>query len=81
MLLNRYVTVCSIIRANRGIPCDLEGQSAFWMKGDAMVQVQRDKRLVQIISMIHEVVTIVNRAGIQENKHGNKEALCCSPVQ
>jgi hypothetical protein len=42
------------MRANRGIPRDLEGegkllkagQSVFWMKGDVMVQVQRDKRLL-----------------------------------
>jgi hypothetical protein len=55
------------MRANRGIPHDLEGkgrhlkkgQSAFRRKGDIMVQVWRNKRLVQMISMIREV-TIVN---------------------
>ena len=55
------------MRANRGIPCDLEGegkclkkgQSAFQRKGDIMVQVWKDKRLVQMISMIHEA-TVVN---------------------
>jgi hypothetical protein len=56
------VRVCSIIRANRSIPHGLEedgkrlkkGQSAFWKKGDIMVQVWKDKRLVRIISMIHD---------------------------
>jgi hypothetical protein len=49
------MAVCSIIRANRSISCDLEGegrllkegQSAFWMKGDVMVQVQRDRDLYE----------------------------------
>jgi hypothetical protein len=59
--------VCGTMRATRGIPHDLEredrclkkGQSAFRRKGDIMVQVWRDKRLVRMISMIHEV-TIIN---------------------
>ena len=46
-LLDRNLRVCGTTRANRGIPCDLEGeckclkkrQSAFWRKGDVMVQV------------------------------------------
>jgi hypothetical protein len=50
------------MRANRGIPRDLEGegkslntgQSAFRRKGDVMVQVWKDKRLVRMISSIHE---------------------------
>jgi len=53
-LLDSNVRVCSTMRANRGIPCDLEGevkclkkeQSAFRRKGDIMVQVWKDKRLV-----------------------------------
>jgi len=52
-LLDRNVRVCGPMRANRGIPCDLEGegkcfkkgQSAFWRKGDVMVQVWKDKGL------------------------------------
>jgi hypothetical protein len=42
------------MKANRGIARDLEGvgkrlkkeKSAFWKKGDIMVQVWKDKRLV-----------------------------------
>ena len=53
-LLDRNVSVCGTMRANRGIPHDLEGadkhwkkgQSLFWRKGDVTVQVQKDKRLV-----------------------------------
>jgi hypothetical protein len=67
-LLDRNARVCSTMRANRGIPRDLEGegksmkkgQSAFWRKGDVIVQVWRDRRLVRITSTIHEV-TIINR--------------------
>ena len=55
------------MRANRDIPRDLEvegkrlnrGQSAFRRKGDVMVQVWKDKRLVRMISMIHDA-RIVN---------------------
>ena len=55
------------MRLNRGIACHLEeegkclkkGQSAFWREGDVMVQVWKDKRLVQMISTMHEA-TIVN---------------------
>ena len=62
------------MRANRGIPRDLEGegkrlnrgQSAFRRKGDVMVQVWKDKRLVRMISMIHDA-TIVNM-GRQDRK-------------
>jgi hypothetical protein len=52
-LLDRNVRVCGTMRANRGIPRDLEGevkrlnrgQSAFRRKGDVMVQVWKDKDL------------------------------------
>ena len=52
-LLDRNVRVCGTMRANRGIPRDLEGegkrlnrgQSAFRRKGDVMVQVWKDKNL------------------------------------
>ena len=55
------------MRAYRGIPLNLEGdskclkkgQSAFQRKGDIIVQVWKDKRLVQIISMIRDA-TVVN---------------------
>jgi hypothetical protein len=66
-LLDRNVRVCGIMRANRCIPHDLEGegkclnrgQSEFRRKGDVMVQVWKDKRLVCMISMIHDA-SIVN---------------------
>ena len=66
-LLDRNMRVCNTMRANRGIPRDLEGEgkhlkkgkSAFQRKGDIMVQVWKNKRLVRVISMIHEA-TIVN---------------------
>jgi len=55
------------MRANRCVPFDLERegrhlkkvQSAFRRKGDIMVQMWEDKRLVQMISTIHGT-TIVN---------------------
>ena len=50
-LLDRHVRVCGTMRANRGIPRDLEeegkrlkkGKSAFRTNGDVMVQVSKDK--------------------------------------
>jgi hypothetical protein len=53
-IINRNVRVCSTMTVNRGIPHDLEGEgkrlkkghSAFWRKGDVMVQAWKDKRLV-----------------------------------
>jgi hypothetical protein len=53
-LLDRNVRVCGTMRANRGILRDLEGegkclnigQSAFCRRGDVVVQVWKDKRLV-----------------------------------
>jgi len=61
-LLDRNVRVSGTMRANRGIPRDMEGegkrlnrgQSAFRRKGDVMVQVWKDKRLVRMISTIHD---------------------------
>jgi hypothetical protein len=35
-----------------------KGQSAFWRKGDIMVQVWNDKRLVQMISMVHDAAIV-----------------------
>jgi len=50
-LLDRNVRVCSTMRANRGVPRDIEGEgkclkkgkSAFRRNGDIMVQVWKDK--------------------------------------
>jgi hypothetical protein len=61
------VRVCGTVRANWGIPPDVEWeakhlkkvQSAFWRKGDIMIQVWNNKRLVQRISTNHDT-TIVN---------------------
>ena len=77
-LLDRNVRVCGTMRANRGIPCDLEGdgkclkkgQSVFQRKGDVMVQVWKDKRLARMISTIHEA-TIVNTG--QRDRKTNME--------
>jgi hypothetical protein len=54
--------VCGTIRPNRGIPKDLKkeakelkkGQSSFRRKDDVLVQVWNDKRLVRMISTIHD---------------------------
>jgi len=70
-LLDRNMRVCGTMRANRGISCDLEGegkclkkgQSAFWRKGDIMVHVWKDKRLVQMTTTFHDT-TIVNKGRI-----------------
>jgi len=51
-LLDRNMGVCGTMRANRGIPPDLEGEglknglSAFQRKGDIIFQVWKGKRLV-----------------------------------
>ena len=77
------------MRANRdGTPHDLEGEgkclkkgkSAFWGKGDIMVQMWNDKTCVNDkYDPRHK--NCKQREERQENKHGNKEALCCCPVQ
>jgi hypothetical protein len=85
-LLDRNMRVCGTMRANRGIPHDLEGegkhlnrgQSAFHRKGDIIVQEWKDKRLVRMISTIHDA-TILNTG--RKDKPGNKESLCYCPVQ
>jgi hypothetical protein len=61
------VRACGTLRTNRGIPHDLEweakdlrkGQSAFQRKGDIMVQVWKDKRLVRMTSTTHDT-TLMN---------------------
>jgi len=70
-MLDRNVRVCSTMRPNGGIPCDQEGegkrlkkeQSAFRGKADVMVQVWKDKRLVQMISMIDATIVNTGRRG------------------
>ena len=84
-LLDRNVRVCGTMTANRGIPRDLEGegkrlnrgQSAFRKKGDVMVQVWKDKRLVCMISTIHDA-TIVN-SGRKDRKR-NMEIKKSYPI-
>jgi hypothetical protein len=66
------------MRVNRSIPSDLEedskhlkkGQSAFWRKGDVMVQVRKDKRLVRMMSTIHDA-TVLSKG--QKHKKTNTE--------
>jgi len=75
------------MRANRGIARDLEGKSkhlkkgksAFQRKGDVMVQVWKDKRIVRMISTFHDA-TIVNtgRKDRETNMEINKP---CAVVQ
>ena len=65
-LLDRNVRVCGTLRTNG--------------KSDVMVQVWKDRRLVQMLSTIRDT-TIVDMEERQENKPGNKEALCFCPVQ
>jgi len=85
-LLERNVRVCGTMRANRGIPRDLEddgkrlkrGQSAFRRKGDVMVQVWRDKRLVRMISTIHD--TTVVSTGRKDRKTNVEIKKPCSVV-
>jgi hypothetical protein len=62
-LVKCNIRVCGTRRPNRGIPKDLEkeakglkkGQSYFRKKGDVLVQVWKDKRLVRMISTIHDL--------------------------
>ena len=64
------------MRANRGITHDFEGegkrlikgQSVLRRKDDVMVQVWKDKRLVRMISTIHEA-TIVNKGRKDRKTH------------
>jgi len=77
-LLDRIVRVCGTMKANRDTPCDLEqegkhlknGQSAFQRKGDVVVQVWKNKRLVRMISTMHDA-TIVNTG--QKDRKTNME--------
>jgi hypothetical protein len=77
-LLERKVKVCGTIRTDRGIPRDLEEerkplkkrQSAFRRKGDIIVQVWRDKRLVRMIITIRDA-TVVSTG--RKNRKTNME--------
>ena len=88
-LLDRNIRVCGTMRANRGIPHDLEGegkrlkkgQSVFQRKGDLMVQAWRDKNTCANDKYDPWGNICKHREERQENKHGNKEALRCCPVQ
>ena len=87
-LLDRNMRVYSTRWASRGIPHDLEGEGkclkkgklVFQRNGDIMVQVWKDKTCAN-----DKFDPLCNnckqREERQENKHGNKEALCCWPVQ
>ena len=87
-LLDRNVRVCSTMRANRGIPRDLEGEgkhlkndkSVFPRNGDVMVQLWKDKTCAND-KYDPRCNNCKQRGERQENKHGNKEVLCCYPVQ
>jgi hypothetical protein len=68
------------MRTNRGISRDVEGegkclkkgQSVFWKKGDVMVQVWMDKRLVQMISMIEVTIVYTGRKDGKTNLEKKK---------
>jgi hypothetical protein len=85
-LLDRQVRVCGTMMANRDIPHDLygegkwlkKGKSAFQRKGDKMVQVWKDQRLVRMIKYDPLGNNCKHKAERQENKYGNKEALLMS---
>jgi len=55
--------ICGTMRANRGIPCDLEGkgkclkkgQSAFWRNDDIMVQVWNNKTCANDATIVNKV--------------------------
>jgi hypothetical protein len=62
-LVKCNIKVCGTMKLNSGIPKDLEkeakglkkGQSSFRRKGDVLVQVWKDKRLVRMINTIHNL--------------------------
>ena len=87
-LPDRNVRVCSTMRANRGIPRDLDGEGKRWKKeksvfrrnGDIMVQVWNNKTCANDKYEPWRNNS-KQREERQENKHGNNEALCRWPVQ
>ena len=71
--LDRNMRVCGILRSNRGIPYDQQGKANACGKGSqrsggkvTMVQVWKDKRLVQMINTIHDTTTV--NTGRKEKK-------------
>jgi hypothetical protein len=61
-LLKCNIRVCGTMRPNRGIPKDFKeakglkkGLSSFRRKGDVLVRVWKDKRLVRMVSTIHDL--------------------------
>jgi hypothetical protein len=44
--------------------------------GDIMVQVWKDKRIVQMISTIHDITIVNIGRKEEEKKNANKDALC-----
>ena len=81
--------VCGTMRANRGIPSDLEedgkhlekGQSAFLRKDDVMVQVWKHKRLVRMISTIHDATVVsTGRKDRKTNMEIKKPMLLSSTI-
>jgi hypothetical protein len=72
-LLDRKARVCGTMRANRGIPPDLgqeakhleKGQSVFQRKGDVIIQVWKEKRLVRMIRIMCDE-TIMNTRRTQK---------------
>jgi hypothetical protein len=87
-LLDSNMRVCGTVRANRGIPLDLEGegrclkrgQSAFRRNGDVMVWVWKDRTCAndKCDWSRNNFRQQKERPG---EKHGNIEALCCCTVQ
>jgi hypothetical protein len=81
-LLDRSVRVCGMVRATRGIPCDLEGegkhlkkwQSAFRKKGDNGASVEEQKTCANDKYDPWDN-NCKHRMERLENKHANIEAL------
>lgn len=59
-LLYKKIRICGTIRENRGLPHDLkkitlkQGQHNFRRKGEILIHIWKDKRVVRMISTIHQ---------------------------